>query len=189
MDSTTVTQAITYAEAEQLGPGWVVDALRAHQDGRPLPTLRQHGQDQTIIWDDLGAYQDVFVRSNAAERPSAPVPPSQQVPAAPRAMQAVALPEIAPPPVPAAIVPPNDAAATDEIRARLLMQTHRNYRDLITSLTVRVAGAETVVHCASLDDRMTVVETMLGALRWLASELGLPARIRVTDAPPPPCAA
>jgi hypothetical protein len=61
----------------------------------------------------------------------------------------------------------------------------RSNQPLIRRLQARVAGDTTIIHCASLTDRMRVLDALMGALHSWAAELGLPPTIRVTDNPPP----
>ena|SRR6185295_17861242 len=77
------------------------------------------------------------------------------------------------------------AELTQELRARLLLGCDRASHATIRGLVVRLADNRTVIHCASLADRMRVLEALMGALRAHAAELGLPTTIRVTDAAPP----
>ena len=78
------------------------------------------------------------------------------------------------------------AELTQELRSRLLLGCDRASQATIRGLVVRLADDLTVIHCASLADRMRVLEALMGALRAHVAELGLPATIRVTDAPAPP---
>jgi hypothetical protein len=73
---------------------------------------------------------------------------------------------------------------TKELRSRLRVQCGRSYRRVIDGLAVQVAGDTTVIYCASLDDRLAVLDALMGALRWIVADLGLPTTIRVTERPP-----
>jgi hypothetical protein len=77
------------------------------------------------------------------------------------------------------------AELTAELRAWLLAQSDRSYYGVIRGLQVSVVGDTTVIHCASVADRMHVLDALMGALRAHVVELGLPVVIRVTDAAPP----
>lgn len=76
------------------------------------------------------------------------------------------------------------AELTQELRSELLLRCGRSHRRLITSLHVRVRGDTTVIHCASLADRLTILDALMGALRRISADLGLPAAVYVTDSPP-----
>jgi hypothetical protein len=75
------------------------------------------------------------------------------------------------------------AELNEELHARLLLQCDRSSYPVIRGLQVRVDGETMVIHCASLADRLTVLNSLMGALRWQIADLGLPATIHVTGTP------
>jgi len=68
MPSEQVGGAIAYAKSEDLGPGWVVTALRRHRDeGWPIPRPRRRGNSEMPIDIEQyigGAYGDLFMRGS-----------------------------------------------------------------------------------------------------------------------------
>lgn len=64
-----VQKAIAYAQAEDLGPGWVVDALRRQQQGWPLPQLRRQ---RSVDWSQVAATYGDLVVQDLAPPSSAP---------------------------------------------------------------------------------------------------------------------
>jgi hypothetical protein len=203
--------AIAYAESEDLGPGWVVTALRRHRDeGWPLPQIRKaHRVDSCIdVAETLAKYGDLFrlgsdtsglPNSMLEQRspPSAALMPSQP---ANLVRPGVHTPAQGPPPnfvreraaavtqgpPPQRVAYRSAAELTELLRDRLFAQHDRYYHPLIRGLQVRVAETTTIIHCATLSDRLAVLDVLLGVLRHLCTELGLPRAIRVTEQPPPP---
>jgi hypothetical protein len=55
------------------------------------------------------------------------------------------------------------AELTQELRARLLLGCNRFYHGAIRGLHVRIVETTTVIHCASLADRMRVLDGFMGA--------------------------
>jgi len=68
MPSEQVGGALAYAKSEDLGPGWVVTALRRHRDeGWPIPQPRKRANPETPIDIEQyigGAYGDLFMRGS-----------------------------------------------------------------------------------------------------------------------------
>jgi hypothetical protein len=56
---------------------------------------------------------------------------------------------------------------------------------VIDGLAVQVAGDTTVIECATMADRLAVLDALMGALRSIVADLGLPRAIRVTDSASP----
>jgi hypothetical protein len=197
--------AIRYAESEALGPGWIVTALRRHRDeGWPIPKLRSRrggsgGIDVASVMN--GPYSDLFRLGSDMSDLTTPRRSEQVQISTPsrQAMQgagvlhpgaSLAVPR---PPATASAAAPRPAPVwrsavelTQELRSRLCMGCDRSYHRVIEGLHVHLADNITVIHCASLSDRLRVLEALMGALRAITAELGLPPTIRVTDAAPPP---
>jgi hypothetical protein len=55
---------------------------------------------------------------------------------------------------------------------------------VIGGLDVRVAESTTIIQCATLADRLALLDALMGALRCCVADLGLPPAIHVTDHPP-----
>jgi hypothetical protein len=55
---------------------------------------------------------------------------------------------------------------------------------VIGGLDLCVADDMTIIQCATLADRLAILDALMGALRWVVTDIGLPATIRVTDRPP-----
>jgi hypothetical protein len=190
-----------------------VTALRRHRDERwPIPKPRNRQYCGPVDWEETTSkYGDLFRRGsdltgldwNMVDTALNLVPPGGQA----RTQGAVS--NLVPPGagvaaqdqppdlvrpwqlvgtqgrLPRPVARRSAAELTHELRSRLLMQSDRSYHRVISGLQVRVADNTTVIHCASLADRMTVLESLMGALRWLINDLNLPVTIRVTDSPPP----
>jgi hypothetical protein len=73
---------------------------------------------------------------------------------------------------------------TRELRSRLRAQCERSYRWVVDGLEVHVADGTTVIHCATLADRLALLDKLMGPLRHLVADLGLPMAVHVTDSAP-----
>jgi hypothetical protein len=67
----------------------------------------------------------------------------------------------------------------------LSLRCERAYHMLIRRLHVQVMDDRTIVRCASPADRVVVMSALMGVLRWVIADLGLPAMIQMTDGVPP----
>ena len=70
------------------------------------------------------------------------------------------------------------------MQSRLRAQCGRSYQRVIDGLAVCITEDATVIVCASLADRLAVLDALLGALRSIVADLRLPPAIRVTKRPP-----
>jgi hypothetical protein len=204
-----VMQAIAYAKVApgiESIPGWVVDALRRHRDERwPIPQIRSKHYDERINAQEVlsGAYGDLFrLGSDLADLDDfAPdrerVQPDVQIDIQEQGsgyVQPGALPDPVSsasgpgkqPPAPNNPQPQLDLNRSAEdltrlVREDLVMRCERSQHKIIRRLQVQVIDDRTVVRCASPADRIVVMSTLMGVLRWVIADLGLPADIRVTD--------
>lgn len=147
-----ITAAITYAKSEQLGPGWVVTTLRRYRD-MGQPIPAVHGQ-AVITWSEVASqYGDLFRHGDDLTDLN---------------VQKHAM--------------PSDTDVTAEIQASLLMHCGRAHQRMISGIRVQVTEQATIVHCQTLADRMTMLNTCMTVLRRIAADLGLPATIQVVSA-------
>jgi hypothetical protein len=146
-----ITAAIAYAKAEQLGPGWVVTALRRYRDtGQPIPTV--HGQ-AVINWSEVAShYGDLFRHGDDLTGLNIQEHTIQ-----------------------------SDTDVTAEIQAGLRLHCGRAHQRMISGIRVQVTEQVTIVHCQTLADRMTILNTCMAALRRIVADLGLPATIQVAS--------
>jgi hypothetical protein len=198
--------AIAYAELEDLGPGWVVMALRRHRDeGWPIPSPRTRqigltGRDCPIDVEQYtnGAYGDLFRRGSdtsgldcsALDTQVEPVPPGADAPVQ-IPMEPVVQPEQftdaqgAADEANATVNPPAQAALPDEaltrqVQAELRLRCGRQRGRVIEGLHIHVGGSTTVIICATCEDMGSIQRELLGAMRPILAELGAPPQLVFT---------
>jgi hypothetical protein len=115
---------------------------------------------------------------------SAPAPNAQSVSASP-----MSHPDARGPAQSDARLQPTQSRSPEELTRlvceELSLRCERAYHMLIRRLRVQVMDNRTVVRCASPADRVALMTALMGVLRWVIADLGLPATVHVTDGAPP----
>lgn len=79
---------------------------------------------------------------------------------------------------------PGSGQLSQAVRAALSLRCARAYRSMIQALEVQVVDDKTIVYCRSVTERLELLRSLLGVLRCVLAELGLPEDIIVTDGSP-----